>query len=382
MIKVLIHHAEIGLKKGNFSFFEKKLVENIKKSAEKNKIKLNEIIRQEKRIIADFDAKQEKVSELLKKVFGIKNFSFVYEVEKDISKLKKEVENILKKFKIKKIAFETKRSDKAFSLNSVEINKEFGEISNKLGLKVDYKNFEEKIFTEVTSKKIFVYTEKIPGLGGLPVGTSGRVLVLLSGGIDSPVASWLMMKRGCKVDFLHFHTFKNNKQGFDSKIKTLVEKLNEYQRKSKLYLVAYSTYEILTQGEILQKYDMVLFKHFILKFAEKFSIENNYDAIVLGDNLGQVASQTIENLRATSFGISTLIFRPLLTYDKQEIIDLSKKIGTYEMSIEKYKDCCSILSKKPSTKTKLEFFKNVLKKIDVNEIIEKSLKELEAFEIK
>jgi thiamine biosynthesis protein ThiI len=382
MIKVLIHHAEIGLKKGNFSFFEKKLVENIKKSAEKNKIKLNEIIRQEKRIIADFDAKQEKVSELLKKVFGIKNFSFVYEVEKDISKLKKEVENILKKFKIKKIAFETKRSDKAFSLNSVEINKEFGEISNKLGLKVDYKNFEEKIFTEVTSKKIFVYTEKIPGLGGLPVGTSGRVLVLLSGGIDSPVASWLMMKRGCKVDFLHFHTFKNNKQGFDSKIKTLVEKLNEYQRKSKLYLVPYSTYEILTQGEILQKYDMVLFKHFILKFAEKFAIENNYDAIVLGDNLAQVASQTIENLRATSFGISTLIFRPLLTYDKQEIIDLSKKIGTYEMSIEKYKDCCSILSKKPSTKTKLEFFKNVLKKIDVNEIIEKSLKELEAFEIK
>ena len=382
MTKALIHHAEIGLKKGNFSFFEKKLVENIKKSAEKNNLKLNNISRNEKRILAEFDEKEEKVSEILKKVFGIKNFSFVYEVEKDISKLKKEVENILKKFKIKKIAFETKRSDKAFSLNSVEINKEFGEISNKLGLKVDYKNFEEKIFTEVTSKKIFVYTEKIPGLGGLPVGTSGRVLVLLSGGIDSPVASWLMMKRGCKVDFLHFHTFKNNKQGFDSKIKTLVEKLNEYQRKSKLYLVPYSTYEILTQGEILQKYDMVLFKHFILKFAEKFSIENNYDAIVLGDNLGQVASQTIENLRATSFGISTLIFRPLLTYDKQEIIDLSKKIGTYEMSIEKYKDCCSILSKKPSTKTKLEFFKNVLKKIDVNEIIEKSLKELEAFEIK
>ena len=382
MIKVLIHHAEIGLKKGNFSFFEKKLVENIKKSAEKNKIKLNEIIRQEKRIIADFDAKQEKVSELLKKVFGIKNFSFVYEVEKDISKLKKEVENILKKFKIKKIAFETKRSDKAFSLNSVEINKEFGEISNKLGLKVDYKNFEEKIFTEVTSKKIFVYTEKIPGLGGLPVGTSGRVLVLLSGGIDSPVASWLMMKRGCKVDFLHFHTFKNNKQGFDSKIKTLVEKLNEYQRKSKLYLVPYSTYEILTQGEVLQKYDLVLFKYFMLKFAEKFAIENNYDAIVLGDNLGQVASQTIENLRATSFGISTLIFRPLLTYDKQEIIDLSKKIGTYEMSIKKYKDCCSILSKKPSTKTKLEFFENILKKVDVDEIVNKSLKELEEYEIK
>jgi len=385
MTKVLIHHAEIGLKKGNFSFFEKKLVENIKRSAEKNKIKLDKITRQEKRILADFDAKQEKVSEILKKVFGIKNFSFVYEVERDFVKLKKEVENILKKFKkdkIKKIAFETKRSDKTFPLTSLEINKELGEISNKLELKVDYTNFEEKIFIELISKKIFVYTEKISGPGGLPVTTSGKVLVLFSGGIDSPVASWLMMKRGCNADFLHFHTFKNNKQGFDSKIKNLTEKLNEYQRKSKLYLVPYSTYEILTQGEVLQKYDLVLFKYFMLKFAEKFAIENNYDAIVLGDNLGQVASQTIENLRATSFGISTLIFRPLLTYDKQEIIDLSKKIGTYEMSIKKYKDCCSILSKKPSTKTKLEFFENILKKVDVDEIVNKSLKELEEYEIK
>tara|TARA_Y100000294_G_scaffold167156_1_gene176059 strand:- start:1218 stop:2375 length:1158 start_codon:yes stop_codon:yes gene_type:complete len=385
MTKALIHHAEIGLKKGNFSFFEKKLVENIKKSAEKNNLKLNNISRNEKRILAEFDEKEEKVSEILKKVFGIKNFSFVSELEKDISKLKKEVEKILKKIKkekIKKIAFKTKRSDKAFPLTSLEINKELGEISNKLKLKVDYTNFEEKIFTEITSRKIFIYTKKIPGLGGLPVGTSGKVLVLLSGGIDSPVASWLMMKRGCKVDFLHFHTFKNNKQGFDSKIKILVKKLNEYQRSSKLYLVPYSVYEIMAQGEVLQKYDLVLFKYFMLKLAEKFAIENNYDAIVLGDNLGQVASQTIENLRATSFGISIPIFRPLLTYDKQEIIDLSKKIGTYEMSIEKYKDCCSILSRKPSTKTKLEFFKKVLEKINVDEIVNKSMKELEGFEIK
>ena len=385
-MKALIHHAEIGLKKGNFAFFEKKLVENIKKSAYNHKIKINRITRHEKRIIADFSSSnKKKVSNVLSNVFGIKYFSFVYEVDINIKELEKEVEKILKQFKknkTKKIAFQAKRSDKSFPLTSVEINAKLGEISYDLGLKVDYKNFEKKIFIEITRKKIYIYTDKINGLGGLPIGTSGRVLVLFSGGIDSPVASWLIMKRGCTVDFLHFHAFKNNKQAFNSKIKILAEKLNQYQNKSKLYLVPYSTYSIFTQGEIQGKYDLVLFKYFMLKFAERFAEKNNYDAIVLGDNLGQVASQTIENIKASSFGIQEMIFRPLLTYDKQEIVDLSKKIGTYDLSIEKYKDCCSILSKKPSTKTKIEKFEKVLKDVNIEEIIDKSMKELEVFDIK
>ena len=387
MAKALIHYAEIGLKKGNFAFFEKKLVKNIKKSAERNKVKIKEIVRHEKRILIDFpsNSSKEKISDVLRNVFGIKYFSFVYEIERDLKKLEKEIEKILKQFKkdkTKKIAFQTKRADKSFSLTSVKVNAKLGEISNKLGLKVDYKNFEKKIFIEITRKKIYIYTERINGLGGLPVATSGRVLVLFSVGIDSPVASWLMMKRGCRVDYLHFHVFKNNKQAFDSKIKKLIEKLNTFQGSSKLYLVPYSTYEILTQGEIQGKYDLVLFKYFMLKFAERFVEENHYDAIVLGDNLGQVASQTIENIRATSFGIQDVIFRPLLTYDKQEIIDLSKKIGTYNFSIEKYKDCCSILSKKPSTKTKLKYFEKILEDVDVGDIIEKSMRDIGKFEVK
>ena len=383
-MKALIHHAEIGLKKGNFAYFEKKLVGNIKKLAKKKKVDINEITRYEKRIIMDFDSTEKKASEILSNVFGIKYFSFIHEFDKDFKKLEKEIEKILKKFKknkIRKIAFQTKRSDKTFPLISPEINEKLGEISNKLGLKVDYKNFEKKIFIEITRKKIYIYTEKINGLGGLPVGTSGNVLVLLSGGIDSPVASWLMMKRGSKTDFLHFHVFKENKQAFKSKIKNIVEKLNTFQIKSNLYLVPYSTYEILTQGKIQEKYDLILFKYFMLKFAEKIVEENHYDAIVLGDNLGQVASQTIENIKVSSQGINKIIFRPLLTYDKQEIVDLSKKIGTYELSVEKYKDCCSILSRKPSTKTKSKAFENVLENVDVNLIVEKSMKELARFRV-
>jgi thiamine biosynthesis protein ThiI len=385
MVKVLIHHAEIGLKKGNFSFFEKKLVENIKNKSEENKLKLKNISRGDKRIVAEFDSKEEPIKNILKNIFGVKNFSFIIETKNNIKDLEKDIEKILKQFKkenIKKIAFETKRSDKKFNLTSPQINEKLGEIANKLGLKIDYTNFEKKIFIELTSNKFLIYKEKIQGLSGLPVGTSGRVLVLLSGGIDSPVASWLMMKRGCTVDFLHFHTFKDNKQVIKSKIKSLTEKLNNYQKKSRLYLVPYSTYEILTQGEVQGKFDLVLFKHFMLKLAEKFANENHYDAIVLGDNLGQVASQTMENIKVTSSGINSLIFRPLLTYDKQEIIDLSKKIGTYELSVEKYKDCCSILSKSPSTKTKLKTFERILGEVNIDEVIEKSLKELGSFDIK
>ncbi len=290
MVKVLVHHAEIGLKKGNFAYFEKKLVQNIKKLAKRNNLKLKDIERTNKRIICKFDSSEKRILENLKYVFGIKNFSFIDEIDKKVEDILKNAEKLMKKLKPKTIAFKTKRADKSFKLNSIELHKKFGEIANKLGIKVDYKGAKDTIFTEITFKKVFMYTKKIKAYGGLPVSTSGKVLVLLSGGIDSPVASWLMMKRGCRVDFLHFHTSRNNKLAFKTKIKTMVESLNRFQGKSKLYLVPYSTYQIMTQGKLFQKHDLVFFKHYLLKFAQEFAIKNNYDAIVTGDNLAQVAS--------------------------------------------------------------------------------------------
>ncbi len=380
MNKVLIHHGEIGLKKGNFPKFEKKLMENIKQSLEGNKLNLKKITRQDKRIIAEVDSDESKISDSLKKVFGIKNFSFVQEIPATYEDIEEKAEEIMKEDKIEKISFKTKRSDKKFPLTSVEVNTKLGEVASKLGIKVDYSNPDKTIFIEVTPKKILIYTEKIEGLGGLPVGTGGKVLCLLSGGIDSPVAAWLMMKRGCNVNFLHFHTFADNKTAEKSKIKKFVETLDNYQTDSKLHFIPYSFYEIHSQGQIPERYDLVMFKHYMLKVAEKFAIENHYDAIVTGDNLGQVASQTIENIKASSQGISTLIFRPLLTYDKEEIIGLARKIDTYNLSIEKYKDCCSILSKSPATKTKLDFFKRLLEDFDMEKLVEKSFEEIETFD--
>ena len=385
MTKVLIHHGEIGIKGGNFSFFEKKLMSNIKKASERIGLSVIKMERPHKRLIFEFSSNsKEKISNMLKSIPGIKSFSFIQETERNLEKLKNEVKKILnnyKKEKIKKVSFEVKRSDKNFQLNSTDVKKELGEIANKLDLKVDYSNPERTIFVEITSEKIYIYFQRVEGIGGLPVGTSGRVLVMLSGGIDSPVAAWLSIRRGCKADFLHFHTFQNNKKAMDSKIKNLVEKLNSFQGSSRIFMTPYSNYEIMVNGKIPGKYELVLFKHFMLKLAEKILEKNYYDAIVLGDSLGQVASQTIENIKASSLGINCLIFRPLITYDKDEIINLSRRIGTLDMSLEKYKDCCSILSKSPSTKTKIMKFEKVLELIDMEDIVEKTLKEAEVFNV-
>jgi|SaaInlV_150m_DNA_3_1039698.scaffolds.fasta_scaffold07187_3 tRNA uracil 4-sulfurtransferase len=385
MEKVVIHHSEIGLKKGNFSYFERKLMQNIRRILKKNGIEVVELKRHDKRIFGVFEGAKETIRSALMNVFGIKYFSFVEEIEKSVESIEKKVRSILENVKKEghhKISFSTKRGDKKFTVNSIELNKKLGEISNSLGLKVDYKNANQKIFIEIpSSNTVYIYGEKILGLGGLPVSTGGRVLCLLSGGIDSPVATWLMMKRGCRVDFIHFHTSPTNKKGFDSKIKKTVEILNKYQIKSKLYLVPYSLYETFIQGNVSQRYDVNLFKNYILKVTEKLVAEKKYDGIVTGDNLAQVASQTMSNLKATSLGISEIIFRPLLTYDKQEIINLAHKIETFDISVEKYKDCCSIIAKNPATKTKTEIFAKIIDETKIDELVEKSLKEVEEFKV-
>lgn len=380
-MKVVVHYSEIHLKKGNFRFFEEKLVENIKKSSEVQGIKIEKILRDDKRLVCDFVSRdKEKISDALKKVFGIRYFAFVDDLELNEEELKKYCERLFKRLfeqGISRIGFTTKRANKKFQLNSLEINKFLGEIANKEGLKIDYKNPEKNIFIEVTSS-FYIYTERVEGFGGLPVGTAGKVLCLLSGGIDSVVAAWLMMKRGCEVDFLHFHTYRKNKEAEKGKSKKMVEKLNEFQFKSEINFIPYFVYVFSTQGKIKEKYDLILFKHYIMKCAERFIKDNSkkkYMGIVTGDNLAQVASQTIENISVTTKGIEFPIFQPLLTYNKEEIIDLSKNIGLYEISIEKYKDCCSILSKKTSLKTKQEEIEKEIKNINFEKLLEDSLKE-------
>ncbi|MBI2110589.1 tRNA 4-thiouridine(8) synthase ThiI [Candidatus Woesearchaeota archaeon] len=384
MQKVLIHYAEISLKGKNRAYFEDKAIENIKKSSNYHNANLKKIRKEHKRLLCIFDDQQEKINKALHHVFGIQYFCYVEEVSPNLEAIERYATKFLETAKEnghKSIAFKTKRVDKEFSLTSVEINTRFGEFAQKLDIKVDYTNALITLFTEISRNNVYFFSEKIPGLKGLPVSTGGRALVLLSGGIDSPVAAWQMMGRGCSVDFLHVHTFRTNEEVFSTKIFEIVKILNEYQFKSTLYLVPYASYEAFVSWKIQDKYDLVFFKHYLLKLAESLAMQKDYDAIATGDNLGQVASQTIENIKASQLNIKLPVLMPLLTFNKEKIIEQAKLLGTYQLSIKPYKDCCSLFTKHPTTRTKLGYFEGIASSFNMDFLLEKNIASLKIVDL-
>lgn len=384
MHTVLVHYSEITLKGKNRPYFERALKENIIKSAERKDIRVENIKRDGASFVCTFSGEKERVAECLKHVFGIRQYLFVKTISKDPKEIFAEVKHSLHKIKesgAKTVSFQTKRVDKNFQFTSPELNKEFGELANKEGLKVNYSDKKHIIYTNIGNNTTYVSSEKISAYGGLPTGTSGKILVLLSGGIDSPVATWSLMKRGAHCDFLHVHSLQKAKDVLESKIPKTIKILNNYQFESKLYVVPYTLFDLSVMGNIPQKYELVLFKHYLLKLSEKLAHKYKYSAVANGDSLSQVASQTLENINATQYDISLPVFRPLIGHNKEDIIKISEEINTYELSIEEYKDCCSLVSKHPATKTKREKFKEVLKDVDIEKLVEKSIDELEVFNI-
>ncbi len=383
MLELLVHYGEISLKGKNQYEFERQLIRNIKASAKTNNLNLDKVKRSRKRIELIFiEEDKNLIIELLSNIPGIKNFSFVESIKRDEEELFVKVREYLTQYKesgILELSLQTKRSDKQFSLKSPEINSKIGEIALELGIKINYKSTYNIFHTHVTQQKIFLSSKKYQGIGGLPVGSVGRVLCLLSGGIDSPVAAYHLMKRGCRVDFVHFHSFATNEIAYKSKINDTIKVLNKFQGKSQLYLIPNVVYEMLTGGKIYSNYEMIFFKNFILNYTSKLSQEYGYQGIVTGDNLAQVASQTIENMHVTSLGVDSLILRPLLSYEKDDIVDESRIIGTYDLSIKEYKDCCSLLAKNPVTKAKVEKFNKVKSNIDFDEIYLEAKKKMDNF---
>ncbi len=367
-----IHFAEIGLKGKNIKYFKNKLIENIKSSANKNKCLIKNIVDKHMKIIVDFDSEKKLITKTLKPVFGIKYFMFVKETKKDIKSLLNHIKKIILSNNLLSLSPQTKREDKSFAYTSIEINKEIGQLANANNIKIDYTNG-QKIYIQISKSFIYLSLEKIYCYGGLPVGSSGKVLVLLSGGIDSPVATWNILKRGCKADFIHFYNHIGDIR--NSKIIDIVKILNRYQDQSKIYFVPYIIYDTFLMGNIPSHYNLVFFKYFLIKYAEYIGLKKNYHAIITGDNLGQVASQTIYNLKAASYSIKIPILRPLITYEKEEIINISKEIDTFALSIKPYKDCCSLVNKNPLTTTNYTNFIKILQNIDINTLIQDCLKE-------
>ncbi len=375
---IVIHYNEIALKGRNRPVFEATLIKNIKKTLKNEKYIT--ISKRASRLIIELskDSSLDSILSKLKKVFAIQWIAFGISVNKNIDILKKEVLNFADIYKNKTIKLETKRADKSFPLKSIEINKEIGQWLEANGFNVDLKKPEMRIHIEVLNTEVLVLSDKIFGLGGLPAGTSGKLLCLFSGGIDSPVAAWLMMKRGCVVDFLHVaheNEFSNIK---NSKLMKILEKLKEYAPiQMQLYVLPYFEFYKKT-FDMQSRNELVVFKRFLLRLAEKLCRDKNYLGIVTGDAVAQVASQTLNNLYATDTITNLPIYRPLTSYDKAEIIDLAKKIETYDISIEQYKDCCSLIATKhPNTMAKIENVDRIEKEIGIDEVVRETLARLE-----
>ena len=387
MINFVIHYHEIALKKGNRRLFVNKLIENIKVACSEY----------DRRACSDLVAVSVKnlpgrlllgvghpsvgcpTPHILAKIPGIANFMEAFQVPADMDSLKEAVWEEIKDKKFKNFRISTKRADKSFPLTSEDVNKELGAwVKEKSGAAVNLEDPKFTVFVEVLRDKIFFGFEKIPGVGGLPAGSSGTAVSLLSGGIDSPVASFMMMKRGCRLVFVHFHSHPYLDRSSQDKVLELMKVLDLFQYNSRLYIVGFGDIQKEIVLKVPEAYRVIVYRRVMVRIANAIAEKERAGAIVTGENLGQVASQTMENISVAEEASKLTIFRPLLGMDKQEIVDMAKKIGTYDISILPDQDCCQLFTPKhPATKSDIKTIEKLESKLDVQKMIADALKSAE-----
>lgn len=393
---IIIHYAEIALKGNNRRFFEDVLQSNIAKALKEEGVKflLKKI---SGRFVVQLEQSDEceRAGKILKNVVGIAYFSYAIRTSREIEAIKDAALSLLLSLSASSkqnldtfdtFRISTVRSDKKFLLTSQKVNEIVGEyIIKNSNKKVNLKNFDVEIFIEITHNDVFLYTYKERCIGGLPVGASGKVVSLISGGIDSPVASFYAMKRGCKVIFIHFHSFPYTGIESIEKVKKIVKILNKFQFKSKIYFVPFADLQMeiftKTAGD-LGRFRVVLYRRFMLRIANKISEIENGNAIITGDSIGQVASQTLENIKAINEVSKLPVLRPLITFDKEEIINKAKEIGTYEISILPHCDTCTrFMPRHPATKANIEIVKKIEENLDIEKLIANAMTNAEILEI-
>ena len=374
-----IHYAEIGLKGKNRAFFEKRLVQNIKLSLQGTGY--TEVKRLHDRILVllDKDTDISAIEKRLRRVMGIAHFELVNLSDKDMSAIKeislKSIEG--KDFETLKV--ETKRSDKNFPLTSPEISKEIGgHLIQNTGYRADMHNPDLTVRIDISRHDVYIYSDKQTGIGGLPVGVSGKVLVMLSGGIDSPVAAWRMIKRGAKAVFIHFFSYPYTDKASLEKVMELVRILSESNYRSTVYLIPFADLQQIIVSETPAPYRVLLYRRLMTRIAERVAILADAEALVTGESLAQVASQTLTNLRSIESIADIPILRPLIGDDKADIIEKAQQIGTFEVSTLPHQDCCSLfVPKHPATRASVGDLDYAEKGLDISALVEKAINGME-----
>ena len=283
------------------------------------------------------------VRERVADCFGVAKFFLAHSVGRDLSDVKSLIAEELEGRSFGSFRISARRADKRFPMTSPEINRELGAfVEAKTGARVDLTRPDLQVLVDVLPTEVLVYFDEVAGYGGLPVGVTGRVTALLSGGIDSPVAAWHMMKRGCKVDFVHFHSYPLVDRSSMEKAAELTQMLTRFQHESTLHMVPFGEIQQHIIVSTPPPYRVVLYRRFMMRIAEALARKRGSPALVTGDSLAQVSSQTLENITVVEAAASMPIFRPLIGFNKAEIIDVARRIGTYPVSILPDQDCCTL----------------------------------------
>ena len=376
---ILIKNGELALKGLNRSTFEDILIKNIRKRIKP----LGEFeYRKEQSTVAvvpmETHIDMDEVSDRISRVFGIAAYSRALQVEKDMDViLKNAPEYLAEQLKnAKTFKVEGKRSDKKFPLKSPEISAEVGGaiLSKFPHLRVDVKNPEILVTIEIREKFAFIRGNQTKGAGGMPTGTAGKSSILISGGIDSPVAAYMMAKRGLVLDAIHFASPPYTSPQSEEKVHNLLRQVSRYCGNITLFTVGFTEIQEEIRDKCPEELFTLIMRRFMMRISQRIAEKEESKALITGESLGQVASQTLNALACTDAVVSMPVFRPLIGLDKDEIIKVSRKIDTFDISIEPYEDCCTVFTPKhPKTKPQISVLENAEKALDVKALIDRAI---------
>jgi tRNA uracil 4-sulfurtransferase len=385
----IIHYHELALKGRNRPFFEQRLVRNVRMAVRDVGGKQVDALQGRIRVILSPEASWPLVRDRISRVFGIANFSlaesapFGVDGPRLLEPLKHAIGEAVQNLPFKTFRVSAKRSDKRFPLTSMDVEREIGaHVCELTGKAVNLRRPDLTVHVETLIKDSYYFVEREEGPGGLPVGTSGKVACLLSGGIDSPVAAFRMMKRGCTAIFVHFHGRPYVSRASEEKVRDLAALLTRYQFQSRLYLVPFGDIQRQIVLGAPAAFRIVLYRRMMIRIAEELAKRERCWSLVTGDSLGQVASQTAENLSVVEEAAGLPILRPLIGMDKIEITEQAQRIGTFEISIEPDQDCCSLfVPPHPSTRTDMDHIRKIERGFDLIALVKQGLDHTELVEL-
>jgi thiamine biosynthesis protein ThiI len=375
MTSIVVHYQELALKGNNRPWFIARLARNLRTATKDAGVREVRVLMGRIELVLDQSASWDLVRNRVSQVFGIANFARAESVPLEIDTIAARILADLGDTEVSSFRVAARRADKRFPLTSPEMEREIGgRIKEAKGWQVNLAHPELKIHVEALTDEAFYYFRKEPGAGGLPSGTSGRVACLLSGGIDSPVAAWRVMRRGCRALFVHFHSYPILSRASQEKARELVTLLTQYQYRSKLFLVPFGEIQQQVVLSVPPPLRVVIYRRLMMRIAEAIARRNRAQALVTGEVVGQVASQTLENLSEINRVVTLPVLRPVIGLDKDEITAEAQRLGTYPISIIPDQDCCTLFTPRhPATKARRHEVEAAESALPIEDIVQRAV---------